>query len=83
MEVALPLLTLGGLYIISNKDKNKSSTQEGFINTDIKNLDTEQNYISNQHSGPGSGILIGSDSNDKLSNTNIPGKNLYIKSRLY
>ena len=83
MEVALPLLTLGGLYIISNKDKDKSSTQEGFVNKDIKHMNTDPNYFINKHSGPGSGLLIGEDTKDKLTNTHIPDKNFNISNQGY
>tara|TARA_Y100000389_G_scaffold202438_1_gene247710 strand:- start:2331 stop:4148 length:1818 start_codon:yes stop_codon:yes gene_type:complete len=73
MEVAIPLLTLGGLFIISNKDK--TSSQEGFNNKDITKLNTKERSSINKHGGPGSGLLIGQDHRDRLSNTHIPEKN--------
>ena len=44
MEIALPLLALGGMYVISNQKKNpKSSTQENFVS--MKNMNTpSSNY---------------------------------------
>ena len=74
MEIAIPLLTLGGLFIISNKDK--TSSQEGFNNNkDKTKLNTQERFSINKHSGPGSGLLIGSDTSDRLPNTSVPSSN--------
>ena len=43
MEIAIPLFALGGLYVISNQQKNKCDEKEGFLpNTNIPN----KNYPS-------------------------------------
>lgn len=36
MEIAIPLIALGGMYVISNKDKNTNRTKDGFNNMGIR-----------------------------------------------
>ncbi len=49
MELAIPLVALGGLFIVSNKDEKKSTGKEGFT-TKLPNLDVPDpspDYVPN------------------------------------
>jgi len=59
MELAIPLVALGGMYVISNQNQNRSKDKENFNNMGIKSnlqvANTESrfnNYLPNTHVPP-------------------------------
>ena len=73
MEVAIPLVALGGLYIVSNQNRNKENFQQSYEgalpNVDIPN----KNY--NQNAGE---FNAKNDLTSKLSTVNTYDGNRYI-----
>jgi hypothetical protein len=53
MELAIPLVALGGMYLISNQSKVVKKDKENFNNMGIRtNLQTATNYLPNTHEPP-------------------------------
>lgn len=68
MEIALPLIALGGMYIVSNQNNNKSIDKEYANSKDnFSNMGIRTNLATNQNS-------------NYLPNTNIPPQNYPVKN---
>ena len=90
MEVAIPLLALGGLYVISNQDKKEAkenfNTYNSLPNTNIPNRNYPSEYPVQSADLDRTGKLDhdnrydGTAYTDKFFNTNSPG-NLANKER--
>ena len=72
MELAIPLIALGGMYVASNQNKNSFSNQN-----QNQNQNQKQNQNNNSSSKKENFVTMGANPN-YLPNTNVPPTNYPI-----
>ena len=81
MELAIPFVALGGMYIISNQQSSqKNKNKPNYVNNNkgTKNGGQSNNNNQEQFTNMGFRTNLGVNTNNKLPNTNIPPENFPV-----